>query len=67
MRVWKFYSCLREKLRHGNVAEGRLLIIFFLTFIFSIGLVGTRKMTYFALEPVGGFLHEGERGNSQNV
>lgn len=49
------------------MAEGRLLIIFFLTFIFSIGLVGTRKMTYFALEPVGGFLHEGERGNSQNV
>lgn len=26
-----------------------------------------KKKTYFALEPVGGFLHEGERGNSQNV
>lgn len=32
--------------------------------IFQIGLEGPRKMTYFVLELLGGFLHGDERGKS---
>lgn len=37
MLVWKFYTCLREKFKHGYMAEGRLLFLGFCWLLLFLG------------------------------